>query len=77
MSYNRDRDKINSLYRNRVRIEGFNYVIPWDELLKLVILILLIVLFVILAKDLLFYTQEIPPLNLTEQSPLNLSTVAP
>ena len=54
-----------------------NYGMNFANLLKIVLCILIILLLIFLFKDLLMPKQELPSMNLTDQSPLYLSTVAP
>ena len=56
-------------------LEGFGCKISWEKILKLVIVILLIILFVSLAKDFMYPLKELPQMGGTEFSDLHLTPI--
>lgn len=56
-------------------LEGFGCKLSWEKVLKLTVVVLLVVLFAMLAKD-FFMTRQLPSVGVSEVSPLQLSTIA-
>ncbi|QKF94167.1 hypothetical protein QKU48_gp0709 [Fadolivirus algeromassiliense] len=55
-------------------IEGFGCKISWNKVLKLTVVILLVVLFVMLAKDFFMPKKQLPAL-MSEGSTINISPI--
>lgn len=54
-------------------VEAFGYKISWERVLKLIVVILLIVLFVTLAKEFVFHKKELPKIDMSPASSLKMT----